>query len=476
MEYPFFDVPKLGGGFLVAIVAIVHVAIAHFAVGAGIFMAVNEYLARRRGDELLLGFLQANARMLIVFAFIAGAVTGVGIWVTIGLVSPAATSALIHLFVWAWAIEWCFFAVEIVSGYVYYYGWHRLTTRRHLIVGGVYALSAWMSLFWINGIITFMLTPGAWSASNPGTDFWTALFNPTFWPSLALRTISCLALAGLLAIFLANLKYSRDDRRALITRAAYFLMPLIAMPPCAWWYFRQLPQLPREMVQGAAAPMMMFFAFGVVMSVILGGYAYFIMIRRERRIGLETSIVLLAVAFVATGSMEFVREGIRKPYLIYGHLYSNGIFASQDWADRINRDGILRYATFAYPPQTNSQEILDNNPVLAGSYVFTAQCRICHETTDGTNAIRPLIRTASREWLRRTTAELHRVKNFMPPFFGTAQELDAVVEFQYWLAQGDAYTPEPTIDAELLTPFQGTIPPPDDVYHALPNSSSAITP
>ena len=62
-------------------------------------------------------------------------------------------------------------------------------------------------------------------------------------------------------------------------------MPLIAMPPCALWYFRQLPQLPREMVQGGAAPMMMFFAFGVVMSVILGGYAYFIMIRRERRIG-----------------------------------------------------------------------------------------------------------------------------------------------------------------------------------------------
>ena len=476
MEYPFFDVPKLGGGMLVAIIAIIHVAIAHFAVGTGIFMAVNELIARRRGDDLLLGFLKANAGLLIVLAFIAGAVTGVGIWVTIGLVSPAATSALIHLFLWAWAIEWCFFAIEIVAGYVYYYGWSRLTPRRHIIVGWIYAVAAWMSLFWINGIITFMLTPGAWNASNVDADFWTAFFNPPFWPSLALRTISCLAFAGLFAIFLANLKYSRDDRRTLTTRAAYFLMPLIVMPPCAWWYFRQLPQLPREMIQGGAAPMMMFFAFGTMMSVILGGYAYFIMIRRERRIGLETSVVLLAIAFVATGSMEFVREGIRKPYLIYGHLYSNGIPASQDWADRINQNGILQYARFAYPPETNPQQVLDHDLVTAGSYIFNAECRICHATDDGTNALKPLIRTASREWLRRTTAELHRVKNFMPPFLGTSQELDAIVEFQYWLAQGDAYTPQPTIDSELLTPFRGTVDPPEDAYISLPTSNPAPAP
>jgi len=33
MYYPHFDVPRLGGGLLIAIIAIVHVVIAHFAVG-----------------------------------------------------------------------------------------------------------------------------------------------------------------------------------------------------------------------------------------------------------------------------------------------------------------------------------------------------------------------------------------------------------------------------------------------------------
>ena len=38
--------------------------------------------------------------MLLTLVF--GAITGVGIWATIGLVSPHGTSALIHGYVWGW--------------------------------------------------------------------------------------------------------------------------------------------------------------------------------------------------------------------------------------------------------------------------------------------------------------------------------------------------------------------------------------
>jgi len=51
---------------------------------------------------------------------VVGAVTGVGIWFTIGLIAPEATSNLIHTFVWVWAIEWVFFLVEAaMNGYTY---------------------------------------------------------------------------------------------------------------------------------------------------------------------------------------------------------------------------------------------------------------------------------------------------------------------------------------------------------------------
>ena len=68
MEYPFFEVPKLGGGILIAMIAIFHVFIAHFAVGAGIFIAISHTVALRRDDKLLLRYLHDHSRFLVLFA------------------------------------------------------------------------------------------------------------------------------------------------------------------------------------------------------------------------------------------------------------------------------------------------------------------------------------------------------------------------------------------------------------------------
>ena len=51
---------------------------------------------------------------------------GRGIWWTIGLASPLATQVLIRTFVFAWATEYVFFIVEIVSAFIFYYYWDRL--------------------------------------------------------------------------------------------------------------------------------------------------------------------------------------------------------------------------------------------------------------------------------------------------------------------------------------------------------------
>ena len=159
MNYPIWDVPLIGGGIVIAIVAIVHVFISHFAVGGGIYLVLTERKARRENDEALLSFLRSQSLFFLVLTLVAGALTGVGIWFAISLVSPDATSALLHVFVWIWATEWVFFLVEIISILVYYYGWDRLEARDHMRVGWIYAGSAWVSLVLITGILAFMLTP-----------------------------------------------------------------------------------------------------------------------------------------------------------------------------------------------------------------------------------------------------------------------------------------------------------------------------
>ena len=112
MDYPIWDL-AMGGGVLIGIVAIAHVLVSHFAVGGGLAIALVETLAVRRGDRALRDLAKRSSLMLILMSTVFGAISGVGIWVTIGLVAPAATSALIHTFVWGWATEWAFFILEV---------------------------------------------------------------------------------------------------------------------------------------------------------------------------------------------------------------------------------------------------------------------------------------------------------------------------------------------------------------------------
>src|ERR1019366_9052198 len=109
------------------------------------------------------------SRFFVLVTLVAGTLTGVGIWFIIGLLNPAATEALIHNYVWGWATEWTFFVVEITAALIYYYGWKTMAPAAHATVGWIYFIFAWLSLVIINGIITFMLTPGRWLVTG---DFW----------------------------------------------------------------------------------------------------------------------------------------------------------------------------------------------------------------------------------------------------------------------------------------------------------------
>ena len=179
MNYPVWDVAF--ARWIIALIAVVHVFISQFAIGGGLFMVWMEHRGRAAEDPALRQWLKRFARFFAFWTLVVGAVTGVGIWFTIGLISPEATSALIRTFVWVWAIEWVFFLVEIVSLLVYVYGWDVLPRKTHLAVGWIYFASAYLSLVAIDGILAFQLTPGSWLESP---SLATAFFNPHFLPSL----------------------------------------------------------------------------------------------------------------------------------------------------------------------------------------------------------------------------------------------------------------------------------------------------
>ena len=246
MNYPVWELYYAGGGLLMVVIAVVHVYVAHFAVGGGLFLVLTEMKAYREQSREILTYTKRHTKFFLLLTMVFGGITGVGIWFTISLLSPGPTSTLIHLFVFGFATEWVCFLVEIVALFIYYYQFEKMKPSSHLIIGWLYFTFAWLSLFLINGIIDFMLTPGDWLTSN---SFWDGFFNPSMWPALAFRTALAVFLAGVFGFITASLNEKKDQRENLVRYCSkWLIIPLPLMFLAGLWYLNILPHEIKQMI------------------------------------------------------------------------------------------------------------------------------------------------------------------------------------------------------------------------------------
>ena len=488
MNYPVWELQA--SGLLIALISILHVFVSHIAVGGGLFLVLAEGKARREGDAALLDYVRGLSRFFILLTLVFGAITGVGIWFAISLVHPAATSSLINTFVWGWAIEWTFFLVEIAAAMVYYHGWDRLSARQHLLVGWIYFAAAYFSLVVINGILSYMLTPGDWLVTR---RFWDGFFNPTYWPSLAARTVGALGLAGLWAIFTAA--FLKDA--GLKTRVARYaglgwVLPMaVALPFSLAWYFSAaasagvgldeifagpvhgLGSLIVAAFTGPAAsgyPVARIAARVVAIAIVALLATVAVVLARRGRYGRVSATLVLICGLFSIGGAEWVREDIRKPFVIGGYLFVNGVRLppapgapvppAGHEADPFSLDALRHSGILAASPWVRLREPFSpgdaraegedprhelDEEAQAGSEIFRLACSACH-TLDGYHAIRPLVKGRSSSTLEGVISRLAvpaegggdaawagtglRVKTWlgrrMPPFPGTDVEARAL--------------------------------------------------
>jgi len=409
MNYPFWDLP-LGYGVLMAVISVVHVFISHFAIGGGLYLVLCEQRARRAGDTVTLEFLERLSKFFVLVTLVAGALTGVGIWFVIGLLNPVATEVLIHNFVWGWATEWTFFVVEIAAALIYYYGWKTMAPRAHLIVGWIYFAAAWLSLFIINGIITFMLTPGRWLATG---DFWNGFFNPTFWPSLVLRTGVCVMLAGLYALLAASRCEAGEFKARTVRHAALWgVVGLGVMLVCQWWYWKAIPaEITAKALQAMPTPIISI-EHSLWLAAALGVLLVVFGLTLPRKLLTAVAALLMAMGLSWFGSFEWFRESIRKPYVIGGYMYGNGVELAL--ADRYKKEGYFAQIKF----KTGDD----------GADLFRHACRNCH-TVAGYKPLRPSFDGTDRAFVAATVRATHLLRGNMPPFLGTKEESEKIADF-----------------------------------------------
>jgi cytochrome bd ubiquinol oxidase subunit I len=432
--YPVNDFGPLMKGLAIGGLGIFHVFTAHFAIGGGMLLCYFQWLAMTGRSKSARAFMDGYFRYLVLISFVTGALTGVAMWFTSIQVSPVTIGLMVDEFHWLWAVEWTFFCLEVVAGYAAFKYGQQLTDRARLILLVLYSFAAWMSLFWINGILSFQLTPGAWLESHSLVD---AFFNPTFLPSLFYRTIAALVVAALVAMVLINLAptFSREEREELVHQAAWLLAPMVFMPVLGIWFLAAMPPDSREWVMGGSMAMTMMLTIAVGASALVGGYALIGLIRQKLFINGATATVLCVLAFAATGGGEFVREGVRKPYTMRELLYSNAI--RPDQVEALRQTGLTEIDPF---PLRNEDQLPRLNgqahPQLrTGALVFRQQCSVCH-TTAGVNALPGLTKGWDAEMERQNFAKLQQLKPFMPPFAGTPVELESLVQFVEWWKQG----------------------------------------
>lgn len=420
MNYPVWYLPEIGGGTLISLIAVLHVFVSHFAVGGGLYLIYSEKKGLRENNQGILDFTKTHARFFLLITMVFGSITGVGIWFIIALVNPAGTSYLIHSFVFGWAAEWVFFSVEIAAAFAYYYTFGKMDSKSHLQVGWLYFISAWMSLFIINGIICAMLTPGEWAETG---NFWKGFFNPSFFPSLFFRTFIAILLAGVYGYMTAA--WNRDEEvRESMTRFSgiWSIVALIGVVPSAFWYIAALPGEAQGLVLGKSPTIIWAVQWGgagvavLLLLTLLAGIL---------RPGLNNRLVAalaMVCALLTIGGFEWIREAARRPYVINEVMYSNGIM-KKDVA-KLSEDGFLQSAVWV-----ENKELTEENKFAAGKELYIHQCFACHTVRGLNNDIVGLTENMSYTALAKYIQKIHEVRYFMPPFAGTEAEAKALAAF-----------------------------------------------
>ena len=447
MDFPVFHLDVLGNRGLIAVIAILHVLINHgLAVGMMPLVACMEWYGARKNDPRWDLLAYKILFVCFIITTTLGALTGVGIWLSVSLVNPYSIGSLIRVFFWAWFTEWVVFITEVCLIVTYTLTWKSwragAAKRRHIRLGFTLALFSWITMAIIVSILGFMMDPGNWLSDHTLLAGFT---NPIYLPQLAFRTPLAAAMAGVIALFLVPFFVGRRDPFRAEAMRAIGLWILLAAPLVlagGAWYYMAVPDTMKANLAVSAMTLefsgwldefLVIIVATVIMLLIVVQFA----VSRPRLLPRVALVVPFLAILWMTGHFERVREFIRKPYIIGRYMYANGLRVAD--YPLLARDGLLAHATYSNPLTEAEKATVpagmaadDRQDALAhlqrGKDVFMNACSRCH-TTHGVNSLAGHLQRmfGDQPWTPALTTDyvenMHNAQPYMPPFPGTRSEL-----------------------------------------------------
>jgi hypothetical protein len=230
----------------------------------------------------------------------------------------------------------------------------------------------------------------------------------------------------------------RDMIASRSARPALLGAVLITVGGLAWHYC--LPPSARAALASAAVLnvlMVLIFALTIVVFVLLYLGPY----RNPGWLspGFAGSLCLFGIAAFSTG--EFIREAVRKPFVVYNVVLGNQVLP--DEVPKLRETGYLAGGRWTYaweeghvfPSAAGEGRIVlhfsrlpKDDRIAVGEVLFQYHCNDCHAAREGYSAVGPLLQGRSRELVRLTVEHLDAVY-FMPPWCGTHEEAELLTDY-----------------------------------------------
>ncbi len=401
--YPTWFEPGLGSGWIIGLIATIHVLFSHASVGGAILFGWLANYAVRHNRPEYLSFIRRYGLFLLIFSYVLGSVTGPGIWFSATVASPRGISSLIHSFVWLWATEWVFFVIEVIGVYLLVYLAGKVEPRTHTRISLIFGLASVATLLVIVGVLSFMLWPGDpnWHATG---GVMGAFFGENTFAQMFTRLAFVLTITAVVGGMVAG-RISDAKEKASITRvlSVVGIIGAVGGALAFQWYMTTIPQSAVEMIN-TRLPV----HFGQLMVASVGvAVAWFVVTALKPGILRPwlAAVMTLVILVFGLAPEETAREIMRKPWVAGQYMYGNQVIGRdvpalgiKNELPLIEEKGVL--ATHPFVPN-DLRKVTEANKKEAGRVLALAMCSNCHSLSS--TGMRPLKRffpaAASEEFI-----------------------------------------------------------------------------
>jgi hypothetical protein len=415
--YPMWYEPGVGSGWIVGLIATIHVLFSHTAVGAALFFAYLATVSYRRNQPELLDFIKKYGLFLLIFSYVLGSVTGVGIWYSTTVASPRGISALIHTFVWKWATEWVFFVIEVVGVYMIIYLVGKVDRATHLRISIIFGLASYGTMLIIIGILSFMMWPGQPEWFTDG-GYLNGFYGSNTFAQLAMRTAFMFTMTavvgGVVAGAIKDVAFKQEITRKL---AVLGMVSTVAGGLMFQWYMNTLPETAQVIFENRLPDW-----FGMSLIATLGGiFAWFALTWLQPRLLTPSIAMGMTVAVLVFGLWpeEVARESLRKPYVAGQYVYSNQVIARdvpgldiKSEIPLLEKKGFMQTQIFV---PDRLRQVTPHNALEAGRSLAMTTCSNCHSLSS--TGMRPLANYFGG------TTDVAMVKTYLQGALGTGNTI-----------------------------------------------------